>query len=70
KKGLKIEQLIQVTYISNLTELEPRETKNLIKSSKELKCNNLLIITWDEENEIKQDNKTIKLIPLWKWLLL
>jgi predicted AAA+ superfamily ATPase len=34
-----------------------------------LKCNDLLIITWDYEDEIKKYNKTVRCIPLWKWLL-
>ncbi|MBS7656280.1 ATP-binding protein [Candidatus Bathyarchaeota archaeon] len=64
-----INQLIQVTYASNKDEIEKREFKSLIKASKELKCNNLLIITWDYEDEFKTQNKKIKCTPLWKWLL-
>jgi predicted AAA+ superfamily ATPase len=41
----------------------------LIKASKELKCKNLLVITWDYEDEIKAGSKKIAFIPLWKWLL-
>ncbi len=69
KEGLKIKQLIQVCYSLENEETRKREIKSLIKASEELKCNNLLITSWDEEEEIKQDNKLIKIIPLWKWLL-
>jgi len=69
KEGLKINQLIQVTYASSKDEIEKREIKALIKASDLLKCKNLLIITWDYEDEIKVNNKTIKCLPLWKWLL-
>ncbi len=69
KEGLKVKQLIQVCYSLEDEETRKREIKGLLKASKELKCNNLLIITWDEEDEIKQENKIIKVIPLWKWLL-
>jgi predicted AAA+ superfamily ATPase len=65
----KVKELIQVTYASEKAELKERELKSLIVASKELKCNNLFIITWDYENEIKESGKKIKLIPLWKWLL-
>ena len=41
----------------------------LLKASKELKCNNLLIITEDKEGEEVIEKKKIKFIPLWKWLL-
>ncbi|MEM5879256.1 MAG: hypothetical protein QXU74_02060, partial [Candidatus Aenigmatarchaeota archaeon] len=69
KEGLKIKQLIQVTYASGKDEIEKREIKALIKASEELKCKNLLMITWDYEGELKVKNKRIVCKPLWKWLL-
>ncbi|MEM5800837.1 MAG: ATP-binding protein [Candidatus Aenigmatarchaeota archaeon] len=69
KEGLKIKQLIQVTYSSSKDEIEKREIKSLLKASSLLKCKNLLIITWDYEDEIKINNKKIVFKPLWKWLL-
>lgn len=69
KEGINIEQLIQVTYASGKDEIEKREIKSLVKASDELKCKNLLIITWDYEDEIDREKKKIKCIPLWKWLL-
>ncbi|MEM0480619.1 MAG: ATP-binding protein [Candidatus Aenigmatarchaeota archaeon] len=69
KEGLSIKQLIQVTYASNKDEIDKREIRSLLKASELLKCKDLLIITWDYEDEIKINNKTIKFIPLWKWLL-
>ncbi len=69
KKGPKVKQLIQVTYANERCEINERETKSLIKASKELRCKNLLIITWDYEDEQLIDKKTIKFIPIWKWLL-
>ncbi|MEO0202976.1 MAG: hypothetical protein ABIL37_04555, partial [candidate division WOR-3 bacterium] len=70
KEGLEIKQLIQVTYASNKDEIEKREIRALNKASELLKCKDLLIITWDYEDEINFENKTIKCIPLWKWLVL
>lgn len=69
KEGKEIIQLIQVTYASTTTEINDREIKALIKASELLGCKNLLIITWDLEDETRIHNKTIKYIPLWKWLL-
>jgi len=69
KEGLEIKQLIQVTYATSKDEIEKREIKALLKASELLKCENLLIITWDYEDEIKTNSKTIKCLPLWKWLL-
>jgi predicted AAA+ superfamily ATPase len=70
KKGLEIDQLIQVTYASNKDEVEKREIKGLLKASELLKCKNLLVVTWDYEDEINIENKRIVFKPLWKWLLI
>jgi len=69
KEGLETKQLIQVTYASNKDEIEKREIKALKKASDLLDCKNLVCITWDYEDELKEEGKTIKFIPLWKWLL-
>jgi hypothetical protein len=69
KYGKKVNQLIQVTYTQDKSEIKEREIKSLIKASPELRCNNLLIITWDYEAEENYKGKRIKFIPLWKWLL-
>ncbi|MEM2100176.1 MAG: ATP-binding protein [Thermoproteota archaeon] len=69
KDGLKIKQLIQVTYASGRDEIERRETRALTKAAEQLKCKDLLMITWDFEDELKVNHETIKCIPLWKWLL-
>ncbi len=69
KKGNKIKQLIQVCYNIEDFNTKERELKALIKGSKELKCNNLLVITDDKEGEEIFKQKKIKFIPLWKWLL-
>jgi hypothetical protein len=69
KSGLDIKQLIQVTYASSKDEIERREIKVLLKASELLNCKDLLIITWDYEDEIEANNKSIKCLPLWKWLM-
>ena len=69
KEGMNIEELIQVTYASDRDEIEKREIKSLLKAGDELKCKNLKIITWDYEDKLVVDDKEIKCIPLWKWLL-
>lgn len=66
KEGEKIKGLIQVSYASGKDEIEKREIKGLIKTSEEMSCKNLKIITWDYEGEIGE----IKCMPIWKWLVL
>lgn len=69
KEGPNVKELIQVTYASSRGDVKERETKALTKASKELKCRNLLVITWDYEGEEKIDGREIRFTPLWKWLL-
>jgi hypothetical protein len=69
KIGSKIDELIQATYVSGKDEIDKREIGSLVKASGELKCNNLLLITWDYEDEIYVNNAKIRCLPLWKWLL-
>ncbi|CAD6491449.1 MAG: AAA domain protein [Candidatus Argoarchaeum ethanivorans] len=65
KSGLRIEQLIQVTYAGNREDIAARGTRALVKAGEELRCDDLLVITWDYES----DSGAIRFLPLWKWLL-
>ncbi len=72
-KGRKVSQLIQVCYDITESEVKKREISALVNASRELKCSNLLTITQDYEASEKViwrgSRRTIKFIPLWKWLL-
>jgi len=70
KEGLRIKQLIQVTYASGRDEIEKREIKALIKASDLLKCRDLVVITWDYDDKARIENCEIIFKPLWKWLIL
>ncbi len=69
KDNKKIRQLIQVCYNIEDYITKEREIKSLIKAGKELKCKNLLVITYDYGGEEMYKNKKVNFIPLWKWLL-
>jgi len=69
KRGRFVRQLIQVSNISSKEDIMEREIKPLIKAGKELRCGNLLVITWDYGSEEKLGGKSVKFVPLWKWLL-
>lgn len=69
KKGNEIEELIQVCYDIEKEHTKNRELYALLKGSKELKCSNLSVITWDFESKEEIKGKKITFIPLWKWLL-
>ncbi len=68
KKGLKISELIQVCHTPE-NDTKKRETKALLKGMEFFKLKNSIVITEDYEAREKIQNKTIKFIPLWKWLL-
>lgn len=69
KKGLKPETLIQVCYDIEDFETRTREIKALLKARKELKVNDLLIITKDADKKERHKNIEIVYLPLWKFLL-
>lgn len=54
-----------IAYITTIA----REINSLLIASQELNCDNLTIITFNENKTIKQDNKVVKVATAWKWLL-
>ena len=69
KESQKVKELIQVCYDIENYDTKKREINSLIRASKELKCDNLIIINQSIEREEKFKGKKIKFTPLWKWLL-
>lgn len=69
RRNGRVEQLIQVTFASSLESVNKKEIDALIEASSELRCDNLLVITWDYDSSIRIDNKMIHIVSLWKWLL-
>jgi len=69
KEGVKVSQLIQVCGDFGSDEVRIREIEGLKKAMKELKLQQAIIITKNEEQKLNVDDKTVKVIPLWKWLL-
>lgn len=65
--GYKIEQLIQVCYDISNKKTRRREVDSLIECAEELKCHELIIVTWDNEEVIDERGESIKVIPLRKW---
>ena len=73
KEGIKVKKLVQVTYANSFDEVRPREIRALLKAKEILKCEDLIIITWDYEDERECSwfgkKGKIKFVPLWKFLL-
>jgi len=60
---------IQVCYRLNDAETYKRELNALLKMAKHIDISQMIILTKDEENTIKEQGQTIEVIPVWKWLL-
>jgi uncharacterized protein len=69
KKGTKEKALIQVCATLKDFPTQEREIKALFEAMEELKLKTGLILTENEEREIKDRDKIIKVMPIWKWLL-
>lgn len=67
RNGNHIESLIQVCYDLSSPKTEKREVDSLVECAGELKCDNLFIITWDDERIIEKEGYTIKVVPVEKW---
>jgi len=68
-EGFRVKELIQVCYDPDDMYTRKREEEALIEASKELKCRDFRIITWDYEGTETIEGKQIIYTPLWKWLL-
>ena len=64
KEG-KVKQLIQVCYDITNIKTKERELDGLTRASRQLRCNDLLVIT----NDYESIEGKVRFIPLWKWLL-
>ena len=62
-------QLIQVCWQIEDNETREREIAGLLEAHKVTHCDNLSIITHQQEETIQQDGLTIHVVPAWKWML-
>jgi len=72
KKGLIIEQLIQVCCDPSHPKTREREIRALLKASAELHCDDLMVLTENEETQEQVSwyghSGLVRFVPLWKWL--
>jgi len=69
KDSLKVTRLIQVCWNIREEKTKNREFRSLAKAMKELNISTAAIITEETEGEENLNGNTVRLIPLWKWLL-
>lgn len=68
REGTKINGAIQVCFDLNEKNRD-REISGLKTAMEKFKLKKGLLLTNDQEEEIKFDNNLIKVLPVWKWLL-
>ena len=64
----KVKTLIQVCYDIEDEKTLQREINGLIDGSKDLGCEDLLLLNWNKEYEVKVNGRIVKVMPLWSWL--
>lgn len=67
RKGTKVEQLIQVCYDMTSGKTRKRELDALVEASEELHCDNLLVITNSQEEQIEWKDRLISIINVPKF---
>ena len=50
-------------------ETRKREVDGLVEAAESLKCEDLTIVTHDEETVLKERGRVIRVVPAWKWCL-
>ena len=69
REGAKIKEAIQVCYDLN-EENKDREVNGLIEAMKKFNLKEGLILTYNQDDEIKIKDRNLKVLPVWKWLLI
>ena len=69
QRGDVVILLVQVTWSIADTSTKEREVSGIIEASKTTGCDNLLIVTKDEDAVLTQEGKTIQVVSAPNWLL-
>lgn len=67
RKGTHIKRLVQVCYDMSSAKTEKREVDSIIECAGELKCNNLVIVTNNDERIIEKEGYSISVVPISKF---
>ena len=64
RKGPKVQQLIQVCYDMFSEKTRKRELDALVEAAEDLHCENLLVITYDQQGEIEWKGYPINIVSV------
>jgi hypothetical protein len=68
KEGTKVAEAVQVCYDLNKSNKE-REISGLLEAMNKFKLKKGVVLTHEQEEELKINGKKIKILPAWKWML-
>ncbi len=68
-KGNQILQAIQVSYDISAEKTRKREINGLLLAARQTKCENLLLLTDHESEDIEQDGHRMKVQPVYEWCI-
>ena len=68
KEKNKITYAVQVCF-EFIDSNKDREIKGLMEALKKFNLKQGLILTFNQDDEFKIENKKIKMTPVWKWIL-
>lgn len=69
RRGRKVAALVQVCADVENPKTRERETASLVRAGKELKCKDLLVITFDYDKVDTIEDREVVFKPIWKWLI-
>lgn len=64
RNGTHIEQLVQVCYDMSSPKTEKREVDSIVECAGELKCENLVIVTYNDKRIIEKGGYIINVVPI------
>jgi hypothetical protein len=67
--GSRVKEVFQVCYAIQDPATKEREEGPLLKAMKEFDLRRGTILTFDHSSRVEHGNKTIEMVPVWKWLL-
>jgi predicted AAA+ superfamily ATPase len=67
--GFQVSEVMQVCVVFETGQTKKREIEGLLEAMNTYSLNAGKIITMDTEEKLTVGDKTINIIPAWKWLL-
>ena len=64
REGTRILRLVQVCYDMSSPKTEKREVDSIIECAGELKCDSLVVVTYNEKRIIEKDGYKVDVIPI------